>query len=244
MVYALRPPPSASCAAPTVLQGRDVRCRDAAPRTPGYGPDNVIRVFHREHAGRPLRVVWTLEELGQSYDLVVMSSEEGRSAEHLARHPLARVPVIDDADGYVFESAAICLHLADLHPDAGLMPPLGTHDRALAYQWSIFAPAELEPPLIEAAIFATAQPERAEKARNRFAGAAEGVGKSLDGGEYLVGDRFTVADVLIGSALAFTSRAGFPQVLEPTLTDYVARLQERPAYQAALTVTSALPSSK
>jgi glutathione S-transferase len=204
----------------------------------------MIRVFHREHAGRPLRVVWTLEELGQSYDLEVMTSDEGRSEEHLARHPLARVPVIEDDDGCVFESAAICVHLADLHPDVGLMPPLGTHERALAYQWSIFAPAELEPPLIEAAIFATAQPERAEKARNRFASAAEAVGKSLDGDEYLVGRRFTVADVLISSALAFTSRAGFPEVLGPTLRDYVARLQERPAYRAALGRTSAPPSSK
>src|SRR5262249_52737471 len=159
----------------------------------------MVRVFHREYAGRPLRVVWTLEELGQSYDLVVMSYEEGRSAEHLARHPLARVPVIEDDEGCVFESAAICLHLADLHPEVGLMPPLGVHGRALAYQWSIFAPAELEPPLIEAAIFAETQPERAKKARDRFAVAAEAVGKSLDSDEYLVGGRFTVADVLISS---------------------------------------------
>jgi glutathione S-transferase len=204
----------------------------------------MVRVFHREYAGRPLRVVWTLEELGQSYDLEVMTYEEGRSAEHLARHPLARVPVIEDDEGCVFESAAICMHLADLQPDAGLMPAIGTYERALAYQWSIFAPAELEPPLIEAAIFAEAHPERAEKARNRFAAAAEAVGKSLDSDEYLVGGRFTIADVLISSALAFTSRAGFPEVLGPTLRDYVTRLQERPAYQAALSRTSALPSSR
>jgi glutathione S-transferase len=204
----------------------------------------MVRVFHREYAGRPLRVVWTLEELGQPYDLEVMTYEEGRSAEHLARHPLARVPVLEDDEACVFESAAICMHLADLHPDVGLMPPVGTHERALAYQWSIFAPAELEPPLIEAAIFAEAQPERAGKARDRFAAAAEAVGKSLDSDEYLVGGRFTVADVLISSALSFTSRAGFPEVLGPALREYVTRLQERPAYQAALDRTSALPSSK
>jgi glutathione S-transferase len=173
-----------------------------------------------------------------------MTSDQGRSAEHLARHPLARVPVIEDDEGFVFESAAICVHLADLHPDADLMPPLGTHDRALAYQWSIFAPSELEPPLIEAAIFGEAQPERAEKARERFAKAAEAVGHSLDGKEYLVGRRFTVADVLIGSALGFTSRAGFPEVLGPTLESYVARLQERPAYHAAFERTSELSSAK
>jgi glutathione S-transferase len=204
----------------------------------------MVRVFHREYAGRPLRVVWTLEELGQSYELELMTYEEGRSAEHLARHPLARVPVMEDEEGCVFESAAICMHLADLHSDVGLMPPLGTHERALAYQWSIFAPAELEPPLIEAAIFADAQPERAEKARDRFAAAADAVGNSLDSDEFLVGSRFTVADVLVGSALAFTSRAGFPEVLGPTLSAYVTRLQERPAYQAALSRTSELPSSK
>jgi glutathione S-transferase len=204
----------------------------------------MVRVYHRDYAGRPLRVVWTLEELRQPYDLEVMSYDQGRSAEHLARHPLARVPVIEDDEGFVFESAAICVHLADLHPDANLMPPLGTHERALAYQWSVFAPSELEPPLIEAAIYAEAQPERAQKARTRFAKAAEAVGQSLDGGEYLVGRRFTVADVLIGSALGFTSRVGFPEVLTPTLKSYVARLQERPAYQAALERTSALSSAK
>jgi glutathione S-transferase len=203
----------------------------------------MVRVFHREHAGRPVRVVWTLEELAQPYELRVMTFDEGCSAEHLARHPLGRVPVIEDDEGYAFESAAICMHLADLYPDAGLMPPLQTHDRALTYQWSIFAPAELEPPLIEAAIFGEAQPERAEKARRRFAIAADAVASSLDGSEYLVANRFTVADVLVSSALSFTSRAGFPEVLPAPLKAYVARLQERPAYQTAVQRTSELPES-
>jgi glutathione S-transferase len=203
----------------------------------------MLRVFHREHAGRPLRVVWTLEELGQPYELRVMTDDTSRSEEHLARHPLGRVPVIADDEGCVFESAAICMHVADLHPDAGLIPPLKTHERALTYQWSIFAPAELEPPLIEAAIFGEAQPERAQKARRRFARAAGAVASSLDGSEYLVGDRFTVADVLIGSALAFALPAGFPEALPAPLKEYVARLQERPAYQTAVQRTSEPPAS-
>jgi glutathione S-transferase len=204
----------------------------------------MVSVFHREHAGRPLRVVWTLEELAQPYELTVMTYDASRSAEHLARHPLGRVPVIADDEGCVFESAAICMHVADLHPNAGLMPPLKTHERALTYQWSVFAPAELEPPLIEAAMFGEAQPERAKKARGRFTRASEAVASSLDGSEYLVGDRFTVADVLISSALAFTARAGFPEALSAPLKEYVARLQERPAYQTAVRRTSELPSSK
>jgi len=203
----------------------------------------MLKVFHREHAGRPLRAVWTLEELGQPYELEVMNYEQGMSDEHRARHPLSRVPVLQDDEGYVFESAAICLYLADLDPESRLTAPPGTHGRALVYQWSIFAPSELEPPLIEAAIFNDSDPERAQKAQKRFANAADAVARSLDGGEFLVGGRFTVADVLVGSVLGFTKRAGFPEVLAPGLKDYVAALQERPAYQAAVERTSQLPAS-
>ena len=175
-----------------------------------------------------------LEEIGEPYELTIMSREQGSGEEHRARHPLRRVPVVQFDDGCVFESAAICLHLADLHPDAGLIGALGTHARALAYQWTIFAPAELEPPLIEAAIFGEADPERGEKARARFFKAADAVAQALDGGEYLVDGQFGVADVLIGTALSFAKRANFPEPLSPALDDYLTRLFERPAYQRAL----------
>jgi len=107
----------------------------------------MMRLYHREHAGRPIRVAWMLEELGEPYEITMMTREEAKGEEHRARHPLGRVPVLEDEEGFVFESAAICLHLADLNPDAGLAPAPGTHERALLYQWTIFAPAELEPPL-------------------------------------------------------------------------------------------------
>src|SRR5947209_4343412 len=145
----------------------------------------VLRVFHRERAGRPLRVLWTLEELGEPYELTTMTREQGSGAEHRARHPLARVPVLQLDDGYVFESAAICLHLADLHPQAGLIGPLGSRSRALAYQWSVFAPAELEPPFIQAARLAESAPELAEKARAQFFEAANAVASALGGNDYL-----------------------------------------------------------
>ncbi len=127
-----------------------------------------MRIYHREHAGRPIRAAWALEEAGQEYELVRMTVEEGKSAEHRARHPLAKVPVLDDGAGYVFESAAIVMHVADSFPEAALIPPLGIHDRALVYQWVVFGPAEMEPPLLESAIFAQADPERSAKARKRF----------------------------------------------------------------------------
>ncbi len=197
-----------------------------------------MRVFHRDHAGRPVRVVWMFEELGQPYEFQVISREEGKSDVHRARHPLGRVPVLQDDEGFVFESAAICLHLADLHPDAGLVPPPGSHDRALVYQWAVFAPAELEPPLIEAAIQAERDPERAAAARRRFDAAAGAVAAALGPNEYMVGGRFSVADVLLGTALGFTRRAGFAEQLPENLKGYLGHLTERPAYQRALARTS------
>ena len=184
-----------------------------------------------------------LEEIGEPYELTIMNWEQGSSEEHRARHPLKRVPVVQTDDGYLFESAAICLHLADLYPDAGLIGELATYERALAYQWSIFAPAELEPPLIEAAIFGEADPERARKARGRFFRAADALAQRLDGREYLVERRFGVADVLVSTALSFAKRANFPEPFPPVLDAYLTRLFERPAYQRALERASAAPAA-
>ncbi len=194
----------------------------------------VMRLYHREHAGRPIRVAWVLEELGEPYEVTTMTREEGKGEKHRARHPLGRVPVLEDEDGFVFESAAICLHLADLHPDAGLAPAPGTHDRALLYQWTIFAPAELEPPLIESAVQAQRDPDRSTAARRRFDEAASAVSSALQNSDYLVGGRFTVADVLVGGTLAFTERIGFADELPSNLRDYLARLAQRPARQRAI----------
>ena len=82
-----------------------------------------MRVYHRTGAGRPIRAVWALEEVGADYELVTMGVEEARAAEHRARHPLGRVPVLEDDEGPLFESTALVFHIAELNPDAGLLPP-------------------------------------------------------------------------------------------------------------------------
>jgi glutathione S-transferase len=181
-----------------------------------------------------MRALWTLEELGEPYELVVMSRELGRSdPDHLGRHPLGRVPVLETDEGLVFESAAICLHLADSHPEAGLAPAVGTYQRALLYQWTVFAPAELEPALFDAWFLAEKDPERAAAARKTFDVAVAAVATALDDREYLIDDAFSVADVLVGTTLGFTARAGFADELPQALQAYVARLAQRPAFQRA-----------
>jgi glutathione S-transferase len=194
----------------------------------------VLRVYHREQAGRPLRILWTLEEIEEPYELTVLSRDESKGDEHLRRHPLGRVPVLETERGKVFESAAICLHVGDLHPEAGLVPALGTYERALTYQWACFAPAELEPPLFESWTQAERDPERSAAARRRFDVAAAAVNDALDGEEHLVGGRFGIADVLVATALLFTTRAGFFDELAPDLKQYVGRMSQRPAFQRAL----------
>ena len=97
---------------------------------------------------RSSRVLWLLEEIGAPYELVQLPGAQRRSEEHLSRHPLGRVPAMELGDGtMMFESAAICLQLADLNPDAGLIPPVGSAERALVYQWVLFGMTELEGPL-------------------------------------------------------------------------------------------------
>ena len=198
-----------------------------------------MRIYHREHAGRPLRAAWALEEAGQDYELVKMTTDEGRSRRARARHPLAKVPVLQDDDGYVFESAAIVLHVADSFPEAKLIPALGSHERALVYQWCVFGPSEMEAPLVESAMFAQTDAERSAKARKRFDERVDVVDSSLGEADYLLGEQFTVADIMVGSALKFTARIGFADELPENLRAYMARLGARPAYERALARTSA-----
>lgn len=199
----------------------------------------TVRLFHLPGT-RSSRVLWTLEEIGASFELVVFAGPEKFSAEHRRRHPLARVPVLELDDGaFVFESGAICLQLADLHPEAELAAPLGTTERAHVYQWSFFAMAELEP-----AVFGWRRARRAGDDETAFAarlaplGALVAAAVGGAGGPWLLGERFTVADVLCASVLGGLYRSGsFSDEPDP-VAEYVARAFARPACVRAEAVRS------
>lgn len=177
---------------------------------------------------RSTRVLWTLEEIGAPYELTILTREEKRSDEHRERHPLGRVPVMALDDGqFVFESAAILLHLGDLHPEAGLLPPVGTTDRAIVYQWSVFAMSELESSVFGWVRARRAQQDEAEPAE-RFAQVAAALAEAVTDRRYLLGDTFTVADVLCASILGTAFRRGLTEDDGP-LRAYVGRALERPA---------------
>jgi glutathione S-transferase len=181
---------------------------------------------------RATRVLWMLEEIGEPYEAVRLAREERRSPEHLARHPLGRVPVIELDDGsYLFESGAICLQLADLYPDAGLIPPVGTDERGLVYQWLLFSVTELEGPLFRWRAEARQNPSETPS-RERFAQAATVAEQAIGDGPWLLGERLTVADIMCVSILSGAHDNG---VLGewPGLQAYVIRGQARPGYAAS-----------
>jgi glutathione S-transferase len=195
----------------------------------------VNRLYHRNGAGRPARVRWALEEAGAPYEVVVLTKEEGQSAEHAARQPLGRVPALENDGGSLFESAALCLQVADLYPEAQLIPAVASHARGEVYQWAFFAMDELEVSLVRAYTTAHADVPDADavaKANARLDKAAAAVAGALTDHEYLVEDRFTVADVVMGGVLESARRLDLMPD-EPALHAYLTRLDGREAKQRA-----------
>ena len=126
----------------------------------------TLRLLHRPNS-RSARVRWLLEEIGVPYELVPVSDEEKASEEYRSRHPLGRVPVLETDEGIVFETLAVCVHLAEQYPEASLLPAPGSFDRALVFQWISLGLTEVEPHLGEMRRAEESAPELAEAARGR-----------------------------------------------------------------------------
>jgi glutathione S-transferase len=191
------------------------------------------RLFHMP-GSRSNRVLWLLEEIGAPYELTLITPPERRSAEHLKRHPLGRVPALELDDGTtIFESAAILLQLADLHPATGLFPPPGSTERARAYQWILFAMTELDASLYPwlRAIRSETQPEPWQ---GRFAKAATALEAALGADDWLLGE-FTVADIPCVGVLGSAHSRGLLTTW-PALCRYVERGESRPAQVAATAI--------
>jgi glutathione S-transferase len=190
------------------------------------------RLYYREGAGRPPRVRWALEEAGVPYEWIALTGEQLDSPEFRAHHPLGKVPFLDDDDGTLFESAALCLQIADQNPDAQLIGPLGSHERGLVYQWTLFAMSELEPPMILQLRQRDSAPDVAAAALERFLRAIEVVEQALATSDYLVGDSLTVADIVLGGVLRSAARR---DVFKPSgrVGEYFERLDARPAHARA-----------
>jgi glutathione S-transferase len=197
--------------------------------------------LHHQPRSRSTRVLWLLEELGVPFDLTVMSRETKQTPEYRALHPLGRSPVLEEEGGPVFESAALILHLADQNLDAGLIGPLGSHERALQYQWCLFGMTDVEGALMDIARqlwkdSGDPHVDTVDSATARFVATAGVIEDALGDGEYLVGNAFSVADIVVGSTLGFARTAEVTE-LPAGLVPYVDRLEARPARQRAAAVS-------
>lgn len=185
-----------------------------------------------------------LEELGVPFRLQRVEREQGahKSQAYLKLNPNGLIPVLVDGDLVLYESAAILLHLADTHPQAGLAPALGSAERAHLYKWLMWLTNTLQPALI-----AYFYPERWVNAGNTE-GAAEvqaqaeaRVGTLLDllateleRGPWLLGEHYTLLDPFAFMLCRWTRGFAHPAKARPALARYLARVAARPAVQRAI----------
>ena len=188
-----------------------------------------MRLFYTPGTGRPFRVAWLLAEAGVDYDAVEVGWDARDAAEHRARSPLGRVPALELHDGTVlFDSTAIVLQLADLYPEAGLVGPLGSQERADAYAWALTAMTEMEPGSIRWGL------TQDEAGRAQYLDAADVCAEALAGRQFLVGERLGVADVVLAGVLLGAEHFGLLPDGPLRLVEYLDGLRSRPHFVPAL----------
>jgi glutathione S-transferase len=194
--------------------------------------DRKVTLYHSPNT-RSSGSLILLEELGAPYELHVlnMKAAEQRQASYLAINPMGKVPALKHGDALITEQVAIYLYLADLFPEAGLAPPVGDPLRGPYLRWMVFYAACFEPALIDrAAKRATVPP--AMSPYGDFDTMLKTVTDQLTKGAYLLGSRFSAADVLW--APAFTWALSSDLVTElPVIVAYANRGAARPAVARA-----------
>ena len=197
---------------------------------------------------RSIRVRWTLQELGVPFESVPVNlvAGEHRRPGFLAINPAGKLPVLVDGDFVLTESVAIVLYLAEKYPDKGLIPT-DLEQRADANRWLLFAATELEQPLWRISRHTALYPEHLRLpgdvaiARQEFKDMAAVLERHMNGRQFVVGDRATVADFVTAYTLDW---AGEQQLLEgfPRLRAYMERMYDRP--KAPLRIAAAFAKIK
>lgn len=189
----------------------------------------MLTLFHAPQS-RSSRLVWLIEELGADcrIEYCDIQRRDGTGMRDPRNpHPDGKVPALMHDAALITESAAVALYLNGLHPEAGLGFAPDAPERGPLLTWICWGVGELEPAIWSKMIGAT---ETDAHAAARYEAAVARLLEALWVGPYLMGDRFTLADVMIGSALDW-ARGCLPD--SPLLDDYSARLAARPAHRRA-----------
>ena len=197
--------------------------------------------LHFAPNSRAGRILWLLEELQLPYKLNRMDfhPKDLKSDEHRSRHPLGRVPVLDDGDVSIYESGAIVEYVLELHKNAGMKPSTDAPEFPAYLQWLHYCEGMVMPPVntivVQTVLLPAARRDetalaQAQKLLNRSLVPVE---EALEGKEYLIGD-FSAADIMLGHACFMANRLGCVTQEMANLKSYVARIAQRPAFDKAI----------
>jgi glutathione S-transferase len=188
-------------------------------------------VLYRALATRSFTALWMLEELRVPYRSEIVGVEDRRNA-YLALNPTGMVPTLADGPAVVREAPAICMYLADRYSYGGLAPRIEAPTRGAYLSWLVYATAQLEPAQATQSVSIPAIPGMWGPGWEPLPQVIGVLAQALEGRPYLLGDQFSAADVMVGSALIM--RLHTQEVPpEPVLVAYAERLGERAACKRA-----------
>ncbi|MEP6886258.1 MAG: glutathione S-transferase family protein [Gammaproteobacteria bacterium] len=192
----------------------------------------MITLFHRPKT-RSARFIFLLEELEAPYEIKQVSSSiaSGGEVDPANPHPHGKVPVISDDGIVVFESPAIALYLTDKFPKNRIGPLIGERDRGPYLSWLAYYTGVLEPAIMSK--FLKTEVPRATAGWVPIEEAMSAIIKAISAGPYILGERFSAADVLYGTTFAMFAQS--PMIEKSSVIDeYVRRVLARPAHARAL----------
>ena len=197
--------------------------------------------LHHAPNSRAGRIVWLLDELGLEYELNRMDfhPKDLKSDQHRARHPLGRVPVLDDDDVSLYESGAIVEYLVARHSDGALKPAVNSPLFAEYLQWFHYCEGMVMPPVNTIVVQTILLPperrneEALGQAQRLLSKAVKPIDEALQGREYMIGD-FSAVDVMLGHACYMSRRLGCVGPELENLNGYLDRIEQRPAFQKGI----------
>lgn len=194
--------------------------------------------FYTHPMSRARIARWMLEETGLPYDEVILDfGSTMKAPEYLAINPMGKVPALRHGDTVITENAAVCAYLADLVPDKQLAPPVGSLERGSYYRWLFFLAGPVEAMFTAKIAGAFAKPMTAGYGSEADTLAL--LEQAVAGKTFLVGDRFTAADLLMAAFLNYYMMIGMLEK-KPVFVSYASRHAQRPAALAATARDDAL----
>ena len=191
--------------------------------------DDLIFYTNPMSRGRIIR--WMLEEVGAPYRTEIVDYAVMKSDDYLAINPMGKVPAIRHGDTIITECPAICAYLADAFPDAGLAPPPAK--RGAYYRWLFFAAGPVEAATTNHSMgFEPPTEKQGMVGYGNYTAVMDTLEKTLAGGGYIAGDRFSAADLYLGSHITWGLQFGTIEE-RPGFTEYRALVTDRDAYRRA-----------